>query len=222
MRPQVFTVDPSYNPDAPFINQRYGQSYLTHTSVALWRFNETIVPLVLACGPRIAGLRTAGSIIFGAPGGVALGVLAGVISLERFLSMLGYKHVNISANIGYHSTPTLRWRLTASRATLLNRPNELILKAAADFPVNQYFQLIAEINSVRYMQGRTTNAFENNPWDLIGGFRIFPARWWGFGFAYRRHMNQARRREMEDTTSRHAATVVCQPTTIPCPPLFCR
>jgi len=38
--------------------------------------------------------------------------------------------------------------------------------------------------------GKTPNAFNNNPVDAIGGVRIFPARWWGIGAAYRRHMNQ--------------------------------
>src|SRR4029450_10162579 len=41
-----------------------------------------------------------------------------------------------------------------------------------------------------YSGGRTPNAFNNNPVDALGGIRIFPARWWGLGAAYRRHMNQ--------------------------------
>jgi hypothetical protein len=38
--------------------------------------------------------------------------------------------------------------------------------------------------------GRTPNAFENNPVDVVGGFKVYPRRWFGFGFAYRRHLNQ--------------------------------
>jgi hypothetical protein len=41
-----------------------------------------------------------------------------------------------------------------------------------------------------YTGGRTPNAFNNNPVDALGGIRIYPARWWGIGAAYRRHMNQ--------------------------------
>ncbi len=33
------------------------------------------------------------------------------------------------------------------------------------------------------------NAFENNPVDVLGGIRIYPRRWFGFGAAYRLHVN---------------------------------
>jgi hypothetical protein len=38
--------------------------------------------------------------------------------------------------------------------------------------------------------GRTPNAFENSPVDALAGVKIYPARWWGFGLAYRYHLNQ--------------------------------
>ena len=68
-------------------------------------------------------------------------------------------------------------------------PNELTAGVGFDFPINKHFQPIAEVNSVHYMGGRTPNAFNNNPVDLVGGVKIYPARWWGLGFAYRRHLN---------------------------------
>ncbi len=37
--------------------------------------------------------------------------------------------------------------------------------------------------------GRTPNAFNNNPVDSLAGVKIYPRRWFGFGFAYRRHLN---------------------------------
>jgi hypothetical protein len=217
--PTSFTVDPSYNPDAPFINKRYGTSYFnTHVGGLKWRFNGNDSPVGVGVWAAYRWFADRGFDNFSelqdgaSPGGTGWGDFLGALFVDARI----HKHVNISANIGYHFNSDVKMEINGFKATLLNRPNELILKAAADFPVNQYFQLIAEINSVRYMQGRTTNAFENNPWDLIGGFRIFPARWWGFGFAYRRHMNQQDEGEMEDTTFDGSATVICTPTA-PCP-----
>ena len=40
------------------------------------------------------------------------------------------------------------------------------------------------------MAGHTPNAFNNNPVEVIGGVKIYPRRWFGFGLAYRRHLNQ--------------------------------
>jgi hypothetical protein len=59
-----------------------------------------------------------------------------------------------------------------------------------DYTVNKHFQLIGEVRSTIYAGGKTPNAFNNNPVDALGGVRIYPARWWGIGAAYRRHMNQ--------------------------------
>ena len=75
-------------------------------------------------------------------------------------------------------------------AVLLDRPDELLAGLGFDFPVNKHFQLIGEARSTMYMAASTPNAFNNNPVDALGGIKIFPARWWGFGLAYRRHMNQ--------------------------------
>ena len=75
-------------------------------------------------------------------------------------------------------------------AVLLDRPDEFLSGVGFDFPVNKHFQLIGEARSTMYVGGRTPNAFNNNPVEALGGVRIYPARWWGIGAAYRRHMNQ--------------------------------
>jgi hypothetical protein len=47
--------------------------------------------------------------------------------------------------------------------------------------------------------GRTPNAFPNNPFDFLGGVRIYPRRWFGFSAAYRMHLNQQGDRIFGDT-----------------------
>src|SRR4030095_451013 len=49
--PTVFSVAPSYNPDAPFINKRYGTSYFnTHVGGLKWRFNSNDNPVGVGGG----------------------------------------------------------------------------------------------------------------------------------------------------------------------------
>jgi hypothetical protein len=97
------------------------------------------------------------------------------------------KHVNLSANVGYilNSNP----KGLGGDFVLLDRPNELIAGVGFDFPVNEHFQPIFEVRSTQYVAGRTPNAFNNNPVDGLAGVKIYPRRWFGFGFAYRRHLN---------------------------------
>jgi hypothetical protein len=72
---------------------------------------------------------------------------------------------------------------------LLDRPDEFLAGVGFDFPVNEHFQPIAEVRSSTYVAGHTPNAFNNNPVELLGGVKIYPRRWFGFGIAYRRHLN---------------------------------
>jgi hypothetical protein len=99
------------------------------------------------------------------------------------------QHVSVSANLGYilNSNPKSE---AMGNAVLLDRPDEFLSGLGFDYVVNKHFQLIGEVRSTMYTGGKTPNAFNNNPVDAIGGIRIFPARWWGIGAAYRRHMNQ--------------------------------
>ena len=191
--PDLFTIAPSYLPDAPFINRLYGESAFTElTFGAKIRFTGPNNPLGVALIPfyrwhldkanDFAGFN---QLQRGASAGADLGDfgLIGVVSGR--LS----KHVNVSANLGYilNSNPKSE---AMNDAVLLDRGDEFLAGLGFDFPINKHFQLIAEARSTMYVGGRTPNAFNNNPVDVLGGVRIFPARWWGFGVAYRRHMNQ--------------------------------
>ena len=191
--PDLFTIAPSYLPDAPFINRLYGESAFTElTFGAKIRFTGPNNPLGVALIPfyrwhldkanDFAGFN---QLQRGASAGADLGDfgLIGVVSGR--LS----KHVNVSANLGYilNSNPKSE---AMNDAVLLDRGDEFLAGLGFDFPINKHFQLIAEARSTMYVGGRTPNAFNNNPVDALGGVRIFPARWWGLGAAYRRHMNQ--------------------------------
>jgi hypothetical protein len=189
--PTVWTVAPSYLADAPFVNRLYGESSFTNFVVgAKVRFTGPNNPL----GVGLIGLyrwwpdkaddfsgfnqmqRGAG------PGGdIGDFALIGVVDGRL------HKHVNISANGGYflNSNPK-----GLGDFVLLDRPDEFIAGIGFDFPVNKHFQPIAEVRSTQYVGGRTPNAFNNNPVDVLGGVKIYPRRWFGFGIAYRRHLNQ--------------------------------
>lgn len=189
--PITFTVAPTYLPDAPFVNRLYGESNFTNFVVgAKIRFTGPNNPL----GVGIIGLyrwypdkpsdfsgfnqmqRGAG------PGGDI-----GDFGLIGFVDGRLGKHVNVSANGGYflNSNPK-----GLGDFVLLDRPDELIAGVGFDFPLNEHLQPIVEVRSTQYVGGRTPNAFENSPVDAIGGIKIYPRRWFGFGLAYRRHLNQ--------------------------------
>ncbi len=121
--------------------------------------------------------------------GAGPGAQLGDFGLIGFVSGRLSQHVNVSANLGYilNSNPKSK---AMGDAVLLDRPDEFLSGLGFDYSVNKHFQLIGEARSTMYTGGRTPNAFNNNPVDAIGGVRIFPARWWGIGAAYRRHMNQ--------------------------------
>jgi len=190
--PLTFTVAPTYLPDAPFVNRLYGESSFNNFVVgAKIRFTGPNNPL----GVGLIGLyrwypdkaddfsgfnqmqRGAG------PGGDI-----GDFGLIGFVDGRLSKHVNVSANGGYflNSNP----KGLGGDFVLLDRPDELIAGVGFDFPLNEHFQPIVEVRSTQYVGGRTPNAFENSPVDALGGIKIYPRRWFGFGLAYRRHLNQ--------------------------------
>ena len=191
--PDTFTIAPSYLPDAPFINRLYGESSFNSFVVgAKIRFTSPNNPLGVAIIPfyrwypdkadDFAGFN---QMQRGAGPGGDIGDFGLIGAISGRLS----QHVNVSANLGYilNSNPKSE---AMGGAVLLDRPDELLAGVGFDFPINKHFQLIAEARSTMYVAGRTPNAFNNNPIDALGGVRIFPARWWGIGAAYRRHMNQ--------------------------------
>jgi len=189
--PLTFTVAPSYLPDAPFINRLYGESSFNNLVFgAKWRFTGPNNPL----GVGLVGfyrwhldkaddLSGFNQLQRGSGPGGDIGDFGAVLFVDGRL----HKHVNVSANIGYilNSNP----KGAGGDFVLLDRPDEWLSAIGFDFPVNEHFQPIAEVRSTAYIGGHTPNAFNNNPVEALGGVKIYPRRWFGFGLAYRRHLN---------------------------------
>jgi hypothetical protein len=200
--PSTFTVAPAYLPDAPFVNRLYGEStWTSFIAGAKIRFTGPrnalgvgIIPFYrwwLDKGDDISGFnqmqRGAG------PGGDI-----GDFGLIGFVDGRLSRHINLSANFGYilNSNPK-----GLGDFVLLDRPDEMIAGIGFDFPVNKHFQPIVEVRSTQYVGGRTPNAFQNNPVEVIGGVKIYPRRWFGFGAAYRRHLNSQDEAHFDDASS---------------------
>jgi hypothetical protein len=193
--PNLFTIAPSYLPDAPFISRVYGESsFSTHSFGVNWRLTGPNNPLSLNLIPIYRWYWDKADDFTGfnqlqrgaSPGGDIgdfglFGVIGGRLS----------RSVHIAANFGYflNSNPQSE-AFGGGKVTLLDRPDEFISGVGFDFPVNKHFQPIAELKSIRYVGGRTPNAFPNNPVEALAGVRIFPARWWGMSAWYRLHLNQ--------------------------------
>ncbi|MGH9946872.1 MAG: hypothetical protein ACRD6X_06720 [Pyrinomonadaceae bacterium] len=205
--PTVFTIAPSYNPDAPLINKRYGDSYFnTHVGGFKWRWTNPDGPVgvgIIGAYRYFAdrGSNRIGELFDGASPGGSRGDFLGTFFLDARVG----QHVNISANVGYNLNADIK----AGGSTLLNRPDELLFSAGIDFPINRFFQPIVEVRNIQYVRSRTINAFENEPWEVLGGFRIFPQRWFGFSFAYRRHLNQQDSGRFDNSTFAGSAIVQC-------------
>lgn len=213
-RPSVFTSAPVYLPDAPFINRTYGESsFNTYTVGGKVRFTNVNNPV----GFGVVGyykfyadsandLSGFNQLQRGASPGGNRGDFGGTVFLDARVA----KWANISGNVGYNWNSSVKADLPGGTFTLLDRPDELMISGGVDFPVNRYFQPILEARVLRYMGGRTPNAFENNPIDGIAGVRIFPARWITLGFAYRYHANQQDRDSFDDEdTVTSSAFVSC-------------
>jgi len=193
--PTTFTISPSYLPDAPFISRQYGESSFTnYVAGAKIRFTGPhnpfgigIIPFYRWYPDNADDFRGFNQLQRGAgPGG---SFLHGDIGLVGFVDGRLSRHANLSVNFGYIFNSNERAK-ALNDVVLLDRPNEFLTGIGLDFPVNKHFQPIAEVRMTQYVGSRTPNAFENNPVELIGGVKIFPKRWWGFGVAYRRHLNE--------------------------------
>jgi hypothetical protein len=191
--PATLTIAPAYLPDAPFINRLYGESsfgdMVFGAKIRLSGPNDALgvalIPFYRWYPDKANDFSGFNQLQRGASPGGSIGDFGLIGAISGRLS----QHVNVSANLGYilNSNPKSE---AMGNAILLDRPDEFLAGLGFDFPVNKHFQLIAEARSTMYVGGRTPNAFNNNPVDALGGVRIFPARWWGIGAAYRRHMNQ--------------------------------
>jgi len=188
--PVTFTVAPTYLPDAPFVNRLYGESSFTDMVVgAKIRFTGPHNPLGIGVIPFYRWYPDKGDDASGfnqLQRGASPGGSPGDFGLIGFVDGRLSKHVNVSANLGYilNSNPK------AAGGVALDRPDEFLSGVGFDFPINEHFQPMAEVRSTMYTGGRTPNAFNNNPVEVIGGVKIYPRRWFGFGVAYRRHLNQ--------------------------------
>lgn len=192
--PTIFTTAPSYLPESPFINRTYGQSALNSLTGGIkWRWTGVRNPvgagLIVSYkwyvdnADDFAGFNQLQR-------GASPGGNRGDINATLFAGARLATWANLSANLGYTYTSATKGEFPGGNYTLLDRGDELTAAVGLDFPVNRYFQPIFELRSLKYVGGRTPNAFENNPIDALAGFRIFPARWFGIGLAYRYHANE--------------------------------
>ncbi|HVG31262.1 MAG TPA: hypothetical protein VM864_16245, partial [Pyrinomonadaceae bacterium] len=192
--PDLFTLAPSYLPDAPFINRLYGESAVSTFNIgAKWRwtgpsnpFGIGIIPFYRFYWDKADELNGFNQLQRGASPGANLGDFGLIGFVDGRLS----KHVNVSANFGYILNSNPRGDFGGVEATMLDRGDELLAGVGVDVPINEHFQWIGELKSVQYVGGRTPNAFPNNPIDFLTGFRVYPRRWFGLSAWYRNHLNQ--------------------------------
>lgn len=199
--PSLFTIAPTYLPDAPFISREYGESSFTNTVIgAKFRFTEPdnalgvgLIPFYRWYWDKADDLDGFNQLQRGAGPGSDIGDFGLIAFVDGRLS----KSVNLSANLGYIANSNPK---TADGFTLLDRPNEFLAGIAFDFPVNKHFQPVLELRSTQYVSGRTPNALSNNPVDALAGVKIYPRRWWGLGAAYRIHLNSQSSKRLEGPT----------------------
>ncbi len=214
--PTIFTTAPSYLPDAPFINRTYGEtSFNSFTGGVKWRWtgiNNPIGAGIIASYKYYVDSADDFSGFNQLQRGASPGGSKGDINVTLFAGARLARWANLSGNVGYTYTTAVEGEFPGGTAKLLSRGDELTGAIGVDFPVNRYFQPIFEIRSLQYIGGRTPNAFENNPIDAIAGFRIFPARWFGIGLAYRWHANEQDAESFDDETNFNTAiSIPCFP-----------
>jgi hypothetical protein len=202
--PEVYTVAPSYLPDAPFLNRQYGETaFSTYTAGAKWRWTGPNNPLgvgVIAYYNWVNDTANTPSGFNQLQRGASAGGNRGDVGATMFADARVRKWMNISANIGYKYTSQVKGEFPNGTFVLLDRPDEVSAAIGLDFPVNRYFQPILEFRTLQYVGGRTPNAFENSPTDALAGFRWFPTRWISVGAAYRYNVNQQDRDSLKDST----------------------
>lgn len=190
--PVTYTVAPTYLPDAPFLSRPYGESSFTNFVVgAKIRLTGPNNPLGVGIIPFYRWYPDKADDLGGfnqMQRGAGPGGSIGDFGLVGFIDGRLSRHVNLSVNGGYilNSNP----ESDALGGVILDRPDEFLAGIGLDFPINKHFQPIFEVRSTQYVGGRTPNAFENSPAELLGGVKIYPKRWFGFGVWYRRHLNQ--------------------------------
>lgn len=221
--PTVFTLAPTYLPDAPFVNHLYGESAFNDFTVgAKWRWTGPTNPIGIGL---VGYYRWYADLATGLGGfkqlqrGASPGGNKGDFGLALFADIRPREWVNISANVGYHYNSTVKGDMGGTTYRLLDRPDEFLTSFGVDFPINKWLQPIFEFRSLRYVGGRTPNAFENNPLDAIAGLRYFPVSWAGFGAAYRWHANEQDRESFDGSAAFTTSYVLtCRPGQTGCVP----
>ena len=217
-QPTSFTVAPTYLPDAPFINRRYGTSAFNSYDVGFkWRINSPEKAVgygVLASYRFYTDNANSASGFNQLQRGAGPGANRGDLNVTGFIDGRLATWANLSANVGYTFTSNPKGNFGGSKFTLLDRPDELLLSIGADFPVNRYFQPILEFRYLDYIGHHTPNALANNPMDGIAGVRVYPRRWFGFGVAYRYNFNQQDTKSFSKFVSSNTVTTLCGPVSI--------
>jgi hypothetical protein len=212
--PEAFALAPTYLPEAPFVNRLYGESsFNSFTIGAKIRFsprtnitNYGVIPFYRFYADK----ANSGNGFNMLQRGASPGANRGDFGLIGFLSHRFGNRLNLSGNLGYilNSNPTSQ-AFGQQKVTFLDRPDELVYGLGIDFllrePWNEVVQPIAELRGTKYMGGRTPNALENSPVDLLLGSRFYlplssknskgEGSFFdniGIGIAYRLHLNQQR------------------------------
>jgi len=213
--PATFTLAPSYVADAPFVNRGYGESafnaFTVGAKVRLNNINNPVGYGFVAYYKFYADNANDASGFNQLQRGASAGGNNGDIGVTAFADARLAKWANLSANVGFMYASDAKGNFPGGTFTLLDRPNELTGSIGVDFPVNKYFQPIAEIRTLYYVGGRTPNAFEVNPIDALVGARVHVTRWAGFSAAYRYNVNQQNRDWFNnDTTYTNTVSIPCR------------
>jgi hypothetical protein len=217
--PVSFSTAPTYVADAPFINRTWGTSSFNSMDFGFkWRFNSTndawghgvtaFYRYYWDNADDFSGFNMMQR-------GSGRGSNKGDIGVTYFIDARATKWANVSFNAGYLYTSKVEGNFGGTNAVMFDPGDELNLSVGVDFPVNKFFQPILEFRSLHYVGGRTFNALEQNPADGIAGFRVFPRRWFGFGFAYRHNFNQQDISSFEDDSTSNTVTILCGPVALP-------
>ena len=221
--PSVFTIAPSYLPGMPFLNRNWGQSSFDDFTVGVkWRWTSNNNPIGVGILPFYRWYPDHAGSLSGfnqLQRGAGPGGSRGDIGVYIFGDARLARWANLSANAGYVNVSNPRSNFGGSDVVLLDLPDEVHGALGLDFPAGKHFQWIFEFRSVRYVGGRTPNAFERNPLDGLAGIRIFPRRWWGLGAAYRVNFNQQDSGSFDDDVTHTSVVTVACTTGPPCVPI---
>ena len=142
--PTVFTLQPSYLPDAPLLNRTYGESaFSTFTVGGKIRFTGPSNPVGVGIIPFYRFYADSADDFSGfnqLQRGASPASNRGDFGLVGFADARLRKWLNISANLGYIYNGSIK----SGDITLLDRPDEIIAGIGIDFPVNKFFQPILE------------------------------------------------------------------------------